>query len=194
MCGGCTVATAFSRDPSTRFRCSIELHPAIHYYHAKPSAVSGPFAICGLPFFPREGLQLGSRHQGWCRGGRAFGKPASPKRSGPTYGEVRCATKIYLSAPASFRNLRRCERERRLDCRTKEIRIALRPAQPNERSARDVNVPEGGEDMALKLLSMSQKSSLPQAASSVSQVLKRNTVVLNFEGSNATLLQHRRRM
>jgi len=93
MCGGCTVATAFSRDPSTRFRCSIELHPAIHYYHAKPSAVSGPFAICGLPFFPREGLQLGSRHRGWCRGGRAFGKPASPKRSGPTYGEARCAAK-----------------------------------------------------------------------------------------------------
>jgi hypothetical protein len=48
--------------------------------------------------------------------------------------------------------------------------------------------------MALKLLSMSQKSSLPQAASSVSQVLKRDNVVLNFEGSNATLLQHRRRM
>jgi len=41
---------------------------------------------------------------------------------------------------------------------------------------------------------MSQKSSLPQPASSVSQVLKQDTVVLNFEGSNATLLQHRRRM
>jgi hypothetical protein len=76
MCGGCTVATAFSRDPSTRFRCSIELHPAIHCYHAKPSALSGPFAIRGLPFFPREGSQRGSRHRCWCREGRAFGKPA----------------------------------------------------------------------------------------------------------------------
>jgi hypothetical protein len=52
--------------------------------------------------------------------GRAFGKPDTPKSSGPTSGEARCAAKIYLSSLVSFRNLRRCEREKRLDCRTEQ--------------------------------------------------------------------------
>jgi hypothetical protein len=56
-----------------RFRCSIELHPAIHCYHAKPFAVSGPFAIRGLPFFPREGSQRGSRHRAGAAGPRLRG-------------------------------------------------------------------------------------------------------------------------
>jgi len=53
----------FSRDPSMRFYCSIGTYPAIRCYHAKPFAISGPFAIRGLPFFPREGSQRGSRHR-----------------------------------------------------------------------------------------------------------------------------------
>ena len=72
--------SAFARDPSMRFRCSIGSHPAIHFFQARiPFATSGPFAIRGLPFFPREGSRTRFASPSWCRRGRTFEEPISPK-------------------------------------------------------------------------------------------------------------------
>jgi hypothetical protein len=129
MCGGCAVAAAFFRDPSMRFRCSIELHPAIHCSHAKPFAVFGPFAIRGLPFFPREGSQRGSRH-----------------RAGTAGHAFRHMPRFAIREDASVRDDWIVEPNNPYCFKISTSRRALGPRRERTRE---------GEDMALKLLSHS---------------------------------------
>jgi len=60
-----------------RFYFSIGTYPAIRCYHAKPFAISGPFAIRGLPFFPRDRSAV--RVTELVPRGRAFGEARFPE-------------------------------------------------------------------------------------------------------------------
>ena len=67
-----------------------------------------------------------------------------PKRFGADSGEATFAAKIYLAARISFRCLRRCDRERRLDLQNQTNRIASRISTGRRaRPAPDVSVPRG---------------------------------------------------
>jgi hypothetical protein len=59
----------------------------------------------------------------WCHCTAPSGSPL-PKAIGAASGEATFAAKIYLAARISFRSLRRCDRERRLDLQNQTIRIA----------------------------------------------------------------------
>ena len=83
---------------------------------------------------------------------RASGSPL-PHAIGAASGEATFTAKIYLAALASFRNLRRCDRERRLDCKTKQSvllqRISTSRRASGPRRERTMRVERNGTEVSL---------------------------------------------